>query len=95
MNALDMTKLQRKSTRDRAEAEAQSQAGIDEDARKRFLSDKVKSLLYRCTRERREQLVRLAEALSAGQTYRRKVSFTETIDAALDALERELKGSAK
>ncbi|MFY9876163.1 MAG: hypothetical protein WB610_08935 [Rhodomicrobium sp.] len=87
-----MSTLQRKSTRDRADAEARTQAGIDEDGRKRFRSDKEKALLYRCTRERREQITRLAEALSAGNTFGRKVSFTETMDMALDALEAKLKG---
>jgi hypothetical protein len=90
-----MSKLQRKSTRDRADAEARTHAGIEEDGRKRLRSDKEKAILYRCTRERREQLKDLAEALSAGQTFGRKVSFTDTIDAALDALEAKLKGEKR
>ena len=44
---------------------------------------------------RREQITRLAEALSAGQTFGRTVSFTDTIDAALDALEAKLKGEKR
>jgi hypothetical protein len=95
MKALDMSKLQRKSTRDRADAEAHTQAGIEEDGRKRLRSGKDKALLYRCTPERREQITRLAEALSAGQTFGRTVSFTDTIDAALDALEAKLKGEKR
>jgi hypothetical protein len=92
MKAVDMMKLQRKTTRDRAEAEALTQAGLDEDGRKRLRSDKVTAILYRCTRQRREQLTRLAEELSAGNTFGRKTTFTETMDAALDALEAKLKG---
>jgi hypothetical protein len=61
---------------------------------KRLRSDKEKAILYRCTRERREQITRLAETLSAGNTFGRKVSFTETMDAALDELEAKLKGEA-
>jgi hypothetical protein len=95
MKALDMSKLQRKSTRDRADAEARTHAGIEEDGRKRLRSDKEKAILYRCTRERREQITRLAETLSAGNTFGRKVSFTETMDAALDALEAKLKGEKR
>lgn len=75
MKALDMSKLQRKSTRDRADAEAHTQAGIEEDGRKRLRSGKDKALLYRCTPERREQITRLAEALSAGQTFGRTVKL--------------------
>jgi hypothetical protein len=87
-----MSKLQRKSTRDRADAETKTQAGVEEDGRKRLRSDKEKAILYRCTRQRREQLERLAETLSVGITIGRKASFTDTIDAALDALEEKLKG---
>ena len=52
----------------------------------------MKAILYRCTRDRKEQLTRLAERLSIENTFGRKVSFTETMDAALDALEAKLKG---
>ena len=92
MKAVDMLKLQRKTTRDRAEAEALTQAGLNEDGRKRLRSDKLKAILYRCTRQRRDQLTRLAEQLSAKDTLGRKTTFTETMDAALDALEAKLKG---
>jgi hypothetical protein len=90
MKGLDVSTLQRRTTRDRAKLEEDTQAGLDEDARKRLRSDKVKAILYRCTRERREQIKRLAEILDERSKLSRKVSFTETMDAALDALEREL-----
>ena len=88
---LDMSKLQRKTTRDRGDSELESQAGVEVNGHERLRSDKVKAILYRCTRERREQLTRLADRLSIETTFGRKVSFTETMDAALDALEEKLK----
>ena len=42
------------------------------------------------TPAKRQQLVTLAEALSAGKT--KPVSFTETMEQALDALEQKLRG---
>jgi hypothetical protein len=91
MKGFDVSTLQRRTTRDRAKLEEATQAGIDQDGRKRLRSDKVKALLYRCTQDRREQLTRLAEILTEQAKLSRKVSFTETMDAAIDALERELK----
>jgi hypothetical protein len=87
----DVNTLQRRTTRDRVRVEKDTQAGLDQDGRARLRSDKVKALLYRCTQERRDQLTRLAEILTERHKLSRKVSFTETVDAALDALERELK----
>ena len=87
-----MSKLQRKSTRDRVESELETQAGVEVNGHARLRSDKVKAILYRCTRDRKEQLTRLAERLSIENTFGRKVSFTETMDAALDALDAKLKG---
>jgi hypothetical protein len=92
MPSLDMSKLARKSTRDRAQTEAEIQAGVEQDGRRRLRSGKEKAILYRCTPERREQIQRLADVLSAGKTYGRPASFTDTMDAALDALEEKLRG---
>jgi hypothetical protein len=86
-----MNNLRRKTTRDRGESELESQAGVEINGHERLRSNKVKAILYRCTPERREQLTRLADRLSIETTFGRKMSFTETMDAALDALEAKLK----
>lgn len=92
MTSLDMETLQPKSTRDRAKAEVETQAGVEVNGHARLRSDKVKAVLYRCTKDRKRQLEKLADALN---TSGRKVSFTETIDAALEALEEKLRGGKR
>jgi len=82
-----MNSLQRKSVRDRALAEAETQANLLPNGHARLRSDKITAILYRCTRERKERLHEMAEFLSAGG---RKITYTETLDAAMDALEEKL-----
>lgn len=73
----------------RAEAEAEALAGVVSDGRKRLATGKVKQVIVRMTHEKRLQLERLADAISAGRA--KKASFNETIEMALDALEDRLK----
>jgi hypothetical protein len=91
MKGFDVNTLKPRTTRDRAKVEDDARAGIDQDGRERLRSNKVKAILYRCTPDRRKQITELAEMLSEKHNLSRKINFTETMDAALDALERELK----
>jgi hypothetical protein len=74
----------------RADAERKAQAGVELDGNARLRLGKSKQVLYRCTEDDYARLIELAEALSAGK--RKKVSITETIDLALDALREKLAG---
>ena len=74
-------------TRDQAEADAQNTLY---DGRKRLKTGKDKAIIFRTTEAKREQLLRLADALSLGRS--RPVSMAETIEQAIDALEEKLKG---
>jgi hypothetical protein len=68
------------------------QAGVVPDGHRRRNKGRTKAVLYRCTLERKQQLERLADRLSVGRPADDRVSFTDTISYALDALEAKLRG---
>jgi hypothetical protein len=74
----------------RAQAESEAVKGSDPDGRTRRRAGKVRQIIFRVTPEKREQLERLADALSAGRST--PASFTETMERALDALDEKMKG---
>ena len=76
-----------RSNRDKAESEAQNAIY---DGRKRLKTGKTKPIIFRTTKEKRAQILRLADVLSLGKS--KPVSITETIEMAIDALDAKLKG---
>lgn len=82
----DMSRLQPRSQRDnREDVERETQSALVPDSRARLRKGKVKSILFRCTEDRYMRIVKLADVLSVGCNSR--ISITDTIEAALDALE--------
>ncbi len=75
---------------DRSQAEIRAQAP---DGHARRKSGRLHQILWRATDAKKAQLQRLADRLSIGQLQ--PVSYTITMERALDALERELKGTSK
>lgn len=73
----------------KAENEARAQAGVAVNGQTRRRKGRNKPFLYRLTEARRAQLERLADALSVGRSDENRATFTETLDAALDALEHQ------
>ena len=82
------TPTQRGKRREKAEVDAHN--ALQYDARSRLRVGKTKAMIFRCTEEKRAQILRLADALSAGK--QKPVSIAETIEMAIDALEQKLKG---
>ena len=76
----------------REDAEAKAFRASDANGHTRRRAGKTRQIIFRCTPEKREQLERLADVLSAGRTT--PASFTETMERALDALDAKLRGSA-
>jgi hypothetical protein len=93
MERVSAKTVRQKSEQDRANAEAKARAAVKIDGRNRLkragVSPHVKTeqILYRCSLQKRGQLIRIADRLSIGQFE--KVTLTQTLDLALDALERE------
>jgi hypothetical protein len=83
-------KPERVKPREAAEVDVQANMDVDGNARRRTY--RTKQFNYRCTTEKYELLKRLAASLSNGRPQQR-ASWIETIDRALEALERELKGT--
>jgi hypothetical protein len=79
--------------RNRAEAEHDAIDGLRPDGHARRRKGKTDQMFFRVTPEKKAQLHRLSELLSAGQPE--SVSYTETMERALDALEAKMKGKAK
>ena len=75
-------------TRDQDEVKAQARVSPDGHARRK--TGRSHQILWRATDAKKAQLQRLADRLSIGQLQ--PVSYTVTMERALDALERELKG---
>ena len=76
----------------REDAESKAVRAADPDGRTRRRAGKTRQIIFRVTPEKRDQLERLADVLSAGRTT--PASFTETIERALDALDEKLRGKA-
>ena len=91
---LDMATIQPSSQRgSRDEAEARALDGVEKtDARHRRKLGKTTQIIFRVRPEKKRQLVRLAEVLSAGKAV--PVSLTETMEQAIDALEARLRGKS-
>jgi uncharacterized protein (DUF2342 family) len=90
MDKISITQAQPKSQRERREvAEEKAIAAAKPDGHMRRRAGKVRQIIFRVTPEKREQLERLADALSAGRTT--PASFTETMERALDALEEKMR----
>jgi hypothetical protein len=93
MKKLDLAEVQPSTQRgSRDEAEARAQKAVEVDGRKRRKLGKTTQIIFRVRPEKKQQLVRLAEALSAGKAI--PISMTETMEQALDALEARLKGKS-
>jgi hypothetical protein len=93
MERVSATGIREKSEQDRGEIEARARAAVKVDGRQRLKRAgkspyaKTEQILYRCSLQKRGQLIRIADKLSIGKLE--KVTLTETLDKALDALERE------
>lgn len=93
MEKLSMNDAQPSSQRERREdAESKAIKAAEGDGRTRRRAGKVRQIIFRVTPEKREQMERLADALSAGRTT--PASFTETMERALDALDEKLRGKS-
>lgn len=94
MPKISMTEAQPLAQRrNRAEAEHDAIDGLRPDGHARRRKGKTDQMFFRVTPEKKAQLHRLSELLSAGQPE--SVSYTETMERALDALEAKMKGKAK
>lgn len=71
---------------------AEKSEPIPEDGRNRHKLDRPKALLIRQTLKQRQLLEQLADALTAMRGSDVPVSFAETVQAGLDALEEKLSG---
>ncbi|MGA7329724.1 MAG: hypothetical protein WBX25_35900 [Rhodomicrobium sp.] len=90
MSKFDVSQLDIQNSGNRAKSEAEAQNGLAYDGRRRLKVGKDKPMIFRTTAQKRDQILRLADLLSAGKP--KKVSITETIELAIDALEAKLKG---
>jgi hypothetical protein len=96
MKKASLADMQKETGRDahtRATGEDAAQDGVLPDGRIRRRTGRVHQILWRATAERKAQLDRLAGRLSIGQLQ--PVSYTITMERALDALERELQRKGK
>jgi hypothetical protein len=89
MSKFDVSQLDVTNPGNRAKAEAEAQNGLAYDGRRRLKVGKDKAIIFRPTAQKRDQILRLADLLSAGKT--KKVSITETLQMAVDALESKIK----
>jgi hypothetical protein len=90
LNMTDVQTQSQRGSRAAAEAAAQDAASGSKEGHYRRRLGKTLQIIFRVTPEKKEQLTRLADALSAGKTV--KVTYTETLERALDALEASLRG---
>jgi hypothetical protein len=74
----------------RAVAEAEAQAASTGEGHRRLKPGKNKQVIFRVTDEKFAQLKRLAEFLSVGKSE--PVTYTKTIETALDLLEAKIRG---
>lgn len=79
-----METLQPKSVRNRARNEADKQKNLMPNGQTRRRLDKGEVVVYRCTSANKLKLIKLADFLGAGSG--RKATYTDTLDAALNAL---------
>ena len=87
-----MANVQPEQVRPREDAEHDRQHAVSGNAMARRRKNRTKAVLYRCTQTRKDQLDRLAVALSVGR-QEDPVSLVETINRALDALDEKLRGT--
>ena len=73
---------------DREKAEAKAHASLNQDARKRIRVGKDTAIIFRTTKAKKAQILRLADRLNLQPD--RKASIAETIETAIDALEEKL-----
>jgi hypothetical protein len=84
MTKLDMQTVAPRTQREgRDRAEERAMASIDGRRRRRL--GKTKQIIFRVTPERREQIIRLSNALAC--------SFTETMERAIQELDDKMKGT--
>lgn len=96
MAKLSMKEIMPASQRESREvAERKAMAGVVEDGRTRRRSGKIKQMVFRLTPERRDHFVALADALSAQKGRPGSVSLVETLERAMDALQREIDERAR
>jgi hypothetical protein len=88
MAKLRMDEVEDTPRTDRAKAEAKAHASLNQDARKRLRVGKDTAIIFRTTREKKAQILRLADRLDLRGD--RKASMAETIELAIDALEEKL-----
>jgi hypothetical protein len=73
----------------REQDETKAQANVSPDGHARRKTGRTHQILWRATDAKKAQLQRLADRLSVGQLG--QVSYTLTMELALDALEEKLK----
>jgi hypothetical protein len=86
-NMADLPKSSRSGKRQQAEAD-QAHASLG-DGRARRRAGRSEQVIFRCTPEKRQQLVRIAEMMSVNKFD--TVTFGEVFDRALDLIEAEIK----
>jgi hypothetical protein len=96
MKTISLEDAQKSSGRDahsRGRDEIEAQVGVVPNGHARLKSGRTHQIIWRATDERKRQLQRLAEFLSIGQLQ--PVTYTLTMERALDALEEKLRGTGK
>jgi hypothetical protein len=92
-NKFSLNKILPSSQRESREAaEQKALKGVEIDGRKLRRTGKTKQIIIRMTPAQKEKLADLASALGAMRGSDQSASFTETIERAMQALEKELKG---
>lgn len=81
-----------RAPRDREAEERKALEGVKIDGRKLRRTGKTIQVIVRMTPEQKEKLAELAQALGALKGSAQSASFTETIERAMIALEKDLKG---
>ena len=79
MAKIRMDEMEETPRPDRAKAEAKAHASLSQDGRKRLRVGKDTAIIFRTTKEKKAQILRLADRLDLRPG--RKASIAETIDS--------------
>jgi hypothetical protein len=90
MAKFNMDEAEESKRIDREKAEAKAQSSLSLNAKKRIRVGKDTAIIFRTTKEKKAQILRLADRIDLRPNV--KASIAETIEMAIDALEEKLKG---
>jgi hypothetical protein len=88
MAKLNMDEVEEVARIDREKAEAKAHASLNLNAKRRIRVGKDTAIIFRTTKAKKAQILRLADRLNLQPD--RKASIAETIETAIDALEEKL-----